>query len=158
MKTLIVYYSFEGNSRSIAEQLKAALNADILGLETADDKKRKGLAKFIWGGRQVFSRVEPELKPFSVDVNAYDLIILGCPVWAGSPAPALNSFITRTPIRDKRIALFVCHGGGKGEVFEKLAKRLPGNTFIGEMDFRNPLQGDTKAITTTINEWAKTLR
>jgi flavodoxin len=158
MKTLIVYYSFEGNCRFIAEQLKAALNADILALETADDKKRKGLAKYIWGGRQVFSHTEPELKPFSVDIDAYDLFILGCPVWAGSPAPALGSFITRTPIRDKRVALFVCHGGRKGEAVETLTKRLPGNTFIGEMDFRNPLQGDTKAVTNTVAEWAKTLK
>jgi flavodoxin len=157
MKALIAYYSYEGNCRFVAEQFKTALNADILRIETVDTKIRKGLAKYIWGGKQVFSHIEPELKPYSVDISAYDHIILGCPVWAGSPAPALNSFISQTEIKDKRIAFFVCHGGGKGEVFEKLKKRLPGNTFIGEIDFRSPLHGDTKATAGSINEWVKTL-
>lgn len=157
MKTLIVYYSYEGNCRFIAGQLKAALDADVLELETLDSKKRKGFAKYFWGGKQVFSQAEPELKPFSVDVNAYDLIILGCPVWAASPAPALCGFISKAGIRDKRVALFVCHGGGKGDVFGKLRKRLAGNTFAGEKDFRNPLRGDQDGIAAAVREWAKTL-
>ncbi|MDR2785428.1 MAG: NAD(P)H-dependent oxidoreductase [Treponema sp.] len=157
MKTLIVYYSYEGNCRFIAGQLKAALDADVLELETLDSKKRTGFAKYFWGGKQVFFHAEPELKPFSVDVNAYDLIVLGGPVWAASPAPALCGFISRATIRGKRIALFVCHGGGKGDVFGKLRKRLPDNTVIGEKDFCNPLQGDQKETAAAVQEWAKTL-
>jgi flavodoxin len=157
MKTLIVYYSYEGNCRFIAGQLKDALDADVLELETGDDRKRQGIAKYFWGGKQVFSHAEPELKPFSVDVNAYDLIILGCPVWAGSPAPALCSFISRAATRGKRVALFVCHAGGKGDIFGKLRKRLTGNTFAGEKDFRNPLRGDRNETAAAVREWAKAL-
>ncbi|MDR2053090.1 MAG: NAD(P)H-dependent oxidoreductase [Treponema sp.] len=157
MKTLIAYYSYEGNCRFIAGQLKAALDADVLEIEILDSKKRKGFAKYFWGGKQVLSHAEPELKPFSVDVNAYDLIILGCPVWAASPAPALCSFISRTAIHGKRVALFVCHGGGKGDVFGKLRKRLAGNTFSGEKDFRSPLRGDQNETAAAVREWAKTL-
>jgi flavodoxin len=152
-----VYYSYEGNCRFIAGQLKAALDADVLELETVDSKKRKGLAKYLWGGKQVFSHAEPELKPFSVDVNAYDLIVLGCPVWAASPAPALCGFISKAAIRGRRVALFACHGGGKGDVFGKLRKRLEGNTVIGEKDFRNPLRGDQDETAAAVREWAKTL-
>ncbi|MDR1353775.1 MAG: NAD(P)H-dependent oxidoreductase [Treponema sp.] len=157
MKTLIVYYSYEGNCRFIAGQLKDALGADVLEIETADTRKRQGLAKYLWGGRQVFSHAEPELKPFSVDINAYDLVILGCPVWAGSPAPALCSFISKAAIRDKRVALYLCHGGGKGDAFGKLRKRLPGNNFAGEIDFRSPLRGGQEAAAAAARDWAKTL-
>ncbi|MDR1909736.1 MAG: NAD(P)H-dependent oxidoreductase, partial [Spirochaetaceae bacterium] len=151
MKTLVIYYSYEGNSEFVAAQIKAALGADLLRIETEDDRKRTGLSKFIWGGKQVFSRALPELKPYEVDIGAYDLIILGCPVWAGSPAPALRSFLARTPVKDKRIALFVCHGGGKGETLEKLKRELPGNTFVGDLDLANPLKGDAAAVKERIN-------
>jgi flavodoxin len=157
MKVLVVYYSYEGNSRFVAEQIKTALNADILHLETADDKKRTGLSKFMWGGKQVFSHALPELKPFQADFAPYDLVILGCPVWAGSPAPALRSFLAKTPVKDKRVALFLCHAGGKRDAFEKLKSDLPGNTFVGDIDFVNPLKGDIHAITERIGEWARTL-
>ncbi|MDR0452491.1 MAG: NAD(P)H-dependent oxidoreductase [Treponema sp.] len=157
MKTLIAYYTYEGNCRFIAREIKAALDADVLEIETLDTKRRQGLAKYWWGGRQVFSHAEPGLKPFSVDINAYGLVVLGCPVWAGSPAPALCSFISQAGIRDKRVALFLCHGGGKGDAFGKLRKRLQGNTFAGEIDFRSPLRGDREAAAAAAREWAKTL-
>jgi flavodoxin len=157
MKTLVIYYSYDGNSGFVAEQLKTALGADVLRLETADDKKRTGLTKMIWGGRQVFTHVLPELKPFEADLEPYDLVILGGPVWAGSPAPALRSFLAKTPVKDKRVALFLCHGGGKRDAFEKLKGDLPGNTFVGDIDFVNPLKGDVRTLTDRINEWARTL-
>jgi flavodoxin len=157
MKALVIYYSYDGNSDFVAAQIKAALNADTLRLETADDKKRTGLTKMLWGGRQVFTHTLPELKPYEIDLEPYDLVILGCPVWAGAPAPALRSFLAKTPVRDKRVALFLCHGGGKRDASEKLKADLPNNTFVGDIDFVNPLKGDTHALTERIHEWAKLL-
>jgi flavodoxin len=85
MKTLIVYYSYEGNSALVAEELKKAAGAvssacDILELKTTDDTKRTGLAKYFWGGKQVLSRKKPQLRPYRVTIEEYDLIILGAPV------------------------------------------------------------------------------
>jgi flavodoxin len=157
MKTLVVYYSYEGNCRFVAERIQEACGADVLRLETKDDKKRKGLAKFFWGGRQVFAHIKPELKLYTVDIDAYDLVILGGPVWAASPAPALDSFLARTPVKGKRVAFFVCHGGGKGDVFTKLKSRFAGNTFAGEIDFQNPLTGDPASVRESIQQWVKTL-
>ena len=140
MKTLIVYYSYEGNCASIAEKIKEALpDADTLRLSTVEDKTRGSFAKYLWGGKQVLSGKKPALAPYSVDINAYDRIIIGTPVWAWSYAPAIRSFLEGTKIEEKKIALFCCHGGGKGKTLEKLKKALPGNTFIGAADFREPL-------------------
>ena len=139
MKTLIVYYSYEGNCALIAEKIKTALpDADTLRLSTAEDKTLGFFAKYIWGGKQVLSGKKPVLTPYSVDVNAYGLIIIGTPVWAWSYAPAMRSFLEEKKIEGKKIALFCCHGGGKGKTLGKLKKALPGNTFVGETDFRKP--------------------
>jgi flavodoxin len=156
-KALIVYYSLDGNSGLIADILKSEMNADVLRLETLDEKKRKGLARYFWGGRQVFTHANPPLKPYSVSLDAYDLIIIGGPVWAASPAPALNSFLGETKITGKKIAVFFCHGGGKGSAPEKLKASLSGNTFAGEIDFINPLKGNREEIAARLREWAKQL-
>ena len=157
MKTAVIFYSFEGHSARIAENIKAAANADIYEIKTTDTKKRTGFSKYVWGGGQVVRGKKPPILPLQFDPGAYDLIILGTPVWAGSPAPALLSFLDKTAIKGKKIALFCCHGGGKGKVFEKLKARLPGNNFAGEIDFQFPSNDDSAAIKQKIDEWVKSI-
>ena len=156
MKTAIIYYSYDGNSALIAETLKAVLNADKYEIKTVDGKRRKGFALFFWGGSQVFLKKKPAILPVKADINSYDLIILGSPVWAASPSPAIVSYLDETKITGKKLALFCCHGGGMGKALEKLKALLPGNTFVGEADFLNPAKGDNAALKQKIEAWTKT--
>jgi flavodoxin len=158
MKTAVIYYSYNGSSAQAAEILKAELNADIFRIETLDGKKRKGLSLMFWGGGQVVMGKKPPLKPLSVDINAYDLVILGTPVWASSPVPALVSFLSANSITGKKIALFCCHAGGMGGALDKLKALLGGNTVIGEIDFRNVAKMDKAELKQKISEWVKSLK
>jgi len=157
MKTAVIYYSHDGNCALVAEILKTELNADIFRVETLDEKRRRGLFLMLWGGGQVFKGIKPPLKSLSVDINAYDLIILGTPVWAGSPTPAIASFLNNNSITGKKIALFCCHGGGMGKALDKLKALLSGNTFIGEIDFIRPAKADSAGVKQKLSEWVKTL-
>ena len=91
MKTAVVFYSLDGNCTLVAEELKAQLNADLIQLHTKDQKKRGKIGKIIWGCLMVFTKKKPPLKPYTFDPSAYDLIIFGAPVWAGSSKPAARS-------------------------------------------------------------------
>jgi len=157
MKTAVIYYSYNGNSAQVAEILKTELNADIFRIETLDSKKRKGIFLMFWGGGQVVRGKKPPLKPLSVDIGAYDLVILGTPVWASSPAPAIVSFLSTNSIAGKKIALFCCHAGGMGEALNKLKALLSGNSVIGEIGFRNVAKMDRGELKQKIAEWVKTL-
>jgi flavodoxin len=154
MKTAVVFYSFDGNCTFVAEQIKNQLNADLFHLELKDEKRHKGIAKFFWGGGMVFSKKNPPLKPYTFDPAAYDLIVIGVPVWAGNPAPPIRSFLSETSISGKKIALFVCHGGGKQNALGKLKAFLPGNEIVAETDFRYPLN-DKKEMERQIMDWTK---
>ncbi|MDR2500391.1 MAG: NAD(P)H-dependent oxidoreductase [Treponema sp.] len=156
MKILIVYYSLDGNCAFTAEELRKALNASVLRLETLEEKKRTGLAKYFWGGRQILTHAKPPLKPYAVDLDAYELIIIGSPVWAGAPAPALGSFLDQTKIQDKKIALFCCHRGPK-HCLEKMKRLLPGNTVVGELDLVDPATRNRPRAAERIQEWARNL-
>jgi flavodoxin len=157
MKTLIIYYSYEGNCSLTAETLKELLNADVLEIKTTNEKKHRGLAKYFWGGCQVFSRGKPELKPYVFDAGQWDLIVLGTPVWAGSPAPAMVSFLEKTKISGKRIALFVCHAGGMGKALEKFKALLPLNTVTGGIGIVNPLKQGKQELKVKLEAWVKEL-
>jgi flavodoxin len=155
MKTAVVFYSLDGNCAFVAEQIKAQLNADLLQLQTKDDKKRGKVGKMLWGVGMVFGHKKPPLKPYTFDPAAYDLIIIGAPVWAGSPAPPLRTFISGAGISSKKIALFVCHAGGKGDALAKFKALLPGNEIVAGADFVNPAKGDGEQTKRQIADWVK---
>jgi flavodoxin len=157
MKTAIIFYSCTGNTALLAGMIKTAMKADVFEIKTEDQRKRKGFALFFWGGSQVFRKIKPALQPLPVDCNAYDLIILGTPTWAGSPAPALVSFLDKTKITGKKLAFFCSHGGGPGKTFKKLQALLQGNTFLGELDVKIPAMVERDAIKQKVEEWVSKL-
>lgn len=141
-KSLVVYYSLEGNCEWVAKVIQKYTGAEILSLEIAGSQKPTGyFKKYFWGGKQVFMDKKPELEPISVDLNSYDRIFLGTPVWAWGPAPALSAFLASRRIERKEVALFCCHGGGKGNTLEKIKKQLGAECrVIGEIDLKDPVK------------------
>jgi len=153
MKTAVVFFSYDGNSAFAAQQIKTRLNADLVQLYLKDEKKRGKVASIFWGGGMSVTGKKPPLKPYNFDPSAYDLIILGAPVWAGSPAPPLKTFLSQTSITGKKLALFVCHGGGKGKSLEKFKALVPGNEIVSVADFVMPRRNKEEAQQ-KITEWA----
>jgi flavodoxin len=156
MKTAVIFYSYDGNCAFAAEQIGALLKADLVQIQTVDQKKRRGFLKILWGGMQVMTGKLPALKPVNFDAAAFDLIILGAPVWASSPPPAMKAFLSQTKICGKKLALFMCHKGGKGNAVDKFKALLKDNDVISEADFIEP-QKNTEKARQQIEEWVKKL-
>lgn len=157
MKKLIAYYSLDGNTRFIAEAIASAIDADVLVLKPKKEINPKSLLKHFWGGRQVIMKQKPELLPFDKNPQDYDLLFLGTPVWAFDYAPSLRSFFQNVILKDKKIALFCCHGGMKGKTLENMKNALSGNKILGEIDFKEPLKGNREESVQKAKSWAKTL-
>ena len=115
MRTLVVYYSMEGNTAYAADRIAKALGADTLRLRPKKEFPSKGPLKFVWGGKSALMAETPELGDIDCDVEAYDRIVLGTPVWASTIAPPLRSFLAAHDVAGKRVAAFVCQAGSGGE-------------------------------------------
>ena len=155
MKIAVVYYSLDGNCSLVAEAIKNQCNADLIRLHTKDEKSRGKAASMFWGCGMVFFRKHPPLKPYAFDPSAYDLIILGAPVWAGRPAPPVRTFLSETGITGKKTAFFVCHAGGIGNAKNKFHALLAGNDVISEIDFQDPAKSNGEELKQKIVEWVK---
>jgi flavodoxin len=157
MKTALVFYSYDGNCTFVAKQIKAQLDADLIQLQTKDEKRRHGFAKMLWGGSMAALGKKPELKPYVFDPAPYDLIVIGAPVWAGHPAPPVQTFLSQTSITGKKVALFVCHAGGKGKSLKKFRALLAANDIVAEADFVNPAAKISDETKQQISDWIKTI-
>ncbi len=155
MKKLVVFYSFDGNTKLMAESVASAVGADILELKPVKEITRNNFMKIFVGGKQAFTKAEPELMPFDVKPEEYDLIFIGTPVWAWTYAPALRTFFKDHKPAGKKIALFYCHGGGPRNFLEKFEEAVEGNEILGSIDFKDPVRNEKEKDYVRAGEWAK---
>lgn len=120
MKSIIVYYSLEGNTEYAAKKIADEVDADILRITPKKAYPNSGFRKFLWGGKSAIMAEIPELEPYEFDGSKYDRVIFGFPIWASNIAPPIRTFIKENDLAGKRIAAFACQGGsGAEKAFEK---------------------------------------
>jgi flavodoxin len=154
-RILVVYYSFEGNTKLIADSIADAVGADRLRLEVVKEQKSHGFIKYLWGGRQVVMKSMPKLViPLEKHVADYDMLFIGTPVWAYSFSPALRTFFSLVSLSGKKIALFCSCGGDRRKTFEHMRAQLPGNEILGEFEAVDPLKHDPEGQKQRAVEWA----
>ena len=81
MKKVIVYYSYRGNTNSIAEMIQKSTGADIARVETVVPYDGDYNSVVNQGQNEVNSGYCPKIKPLNIDLSKYDEVILGTPVW-----------------------------------------------------------------------------
>lgn len=159
MKTVVIFYSLEGNTKFIAKVLAKELKADLIELETVKSFPSSGLKKFVWGGKSVMLKEQPQLSNENIDLTGYDNVLIGTPVWAGTCSSPMNTFVRQYPFTGKKVGFFVCAGGGSTtKCFNVLKEALPENQFIGEIDFVDPLRKNKNEDKIKALKWAKQLQ
>lgn len=144
MRTAIVYYSMSGNTKYVADKiadgLKASGEVDIIRIEPKKTYPDKGAKKFFWGGKSAVMGETPALQPYEFDIEKYDRIIFGTPVWASNFVPPLRTFIKDNPkVGNKKIAVFTCFsGGGADKAIEKMKKYIGIEKFEAELILIDP--------------------
>ncbi|MCR4896337.1 MAG: flavodoxin [Lachnospiraceae bacterium] len=160
MKTLVVYYSLEGNTEYVANIIKEKTGADTLRLVPKKAYADKGFAKFFWGGKSAVMAEKPALEDITVDLSAYDQIVLGFPVWAGTFAPPLRTFVedNAAALKGKHLSTYACQGGsGAEKAFVKLSKTLGIESFEHTAIFNDPKARPEEGKDAQIEEFCKAL-
>ena len=140
MKAAVVFYSQSGNTRLVAEKMAQILGADLVPLTPKKKYPDSGFKKFFWGGKSAMMGEKPALEPYVFHAKLYDTVVLGTPVWAGTIAPPLRSFIAenKKALQGKAVALFACCSGGPGKAMEKAKKALDRDALLAELILIDP--------------------
>ncbi len=139
--TLMVYYSFEGNTGFVASELLKHMDMDVERIKVQQEPPKKGLAKFLHGGKSALRHEDPGLIPLQANVNDYYDIVIAFPVWAGTWPPAVEAFLRSYPFTRKNVFLIACSASGNAsKALDKLTERLEGNMVLGTLSLKNPLK------------------
>ncbi|MDD3920330.1 MAG: hypothetical protein PHO41_04055 [Eubacteriales bacterium] len=123
MKSIILYYSFQGHTKKIAEKMAHTLGADLVEVQTKRHQSLVG-AYLVETLRAHRRKVAP-IKTVTQDLNGYDLITLAAPVWNSFPAPAFNAMVQLLPPhKNIQVIMVSAHGSGATEKSEEGTRKL----------------------------------
>ena len=131
MKTLVVYYSYSNNTRQIAKKIKQKLNCDILEL-----KPKIPFSKDYQTGVDEYQNNESEKKTVEIEninlnLDNYDKIILGTPVWWYTITPPIRTFLKNNDLKNKKIYPFATNAGWLGRTFVEIKEITNGEVKEG---------------------------
>lgn len=137
---LVAYFSATGNTKSVAEKLANAINADLFeivpeqlytteDLDWRNDKSRSSIEMVNKGSRpKIASKID--------DISQYKIIFVGSPIWWGREPSIMDTFIESYDFAGKTVIPFVTSGssdiGDYGKNLQALApnaKVLTGKRF-----------------------------
>ncbi len=121
MKALIVYYSYSGNTKKIAEMIQKKIGADAVQIETVVAYPDNYDAVVDQGHKEIAKGYCPEIKPLNVDLRDVDTVVLGTPVWWYTYAPALKTFLNSQNWQGKTVYPFATDGGWIGHTLKDIA-------------------------------------
>lgn len=120
MKILLLYYSYGGNTHRVAQYIRKILDCDAQEILTVTPYTGAYNSVVSQGRREVDEGFEPPIRPMDKNLNDYDTIILGTPVWWYTFAPAVKTVLSATDWNGKTVYPFATNGGWIGHTFRDI--------------------------------------
>ena len=157
-KKLVIYYSKTGNTKIVAETIAKQTKADIEELKWKREIKSKGFFKYFLGGYNSKLRRNVKILPLEKNLEDYDTIFIGTPIWAGNMNPAIRTFLKNHPLQNKKVALFCTCGGEGGNNLDELKKLMEGNELIGDKIFERSDKTTEEEKVKEAENWVKEIK
>ena len=110
---LVAYYSWTGQTEKVANLIAETLSADVEHIK--DITARGGPLAFPAAVLASVLKRSPPILQATKAIADYEVVLLGCPVWASNMATPMRTFIMRENPNIKQVALFCTLGGSGGK-------------------------------------------
>ena len=139
-KVLISFFSASGKTKSVAEKIAKLVNEDLFEIKPVKEYTKEDLD---WTDKQSRSSIEmedkssrPEIAKKINEINQYDKVLIGFPIWWYTAPTIINTFIEENDLTKKSIYLFVTSGSSsETKSLEDLKKQYPDLNFISAKRF-----------------------
>lgn len=155
--TLVVYFSFTGHTRKVAEDIADRLGADIAEIKVVEPYDGTYDEVVDQARGEVESKKRPPIKALECHFEDYKTIIVGSPVWWHSFAPAVGTFFDDYDLDGTRVGPFVTDEGELGHALEDMNDACPNSEVMGGLEVR--YQGDAMlAEESVIKDWVANIQ
>ena len=131
---IIVYFSYTGHTKMIAESIQKKLQCDILEIKHEKAYSRDYELVVSEEQNNSSSNKTPEIENINIDLSKYDEIIIGTPVWWYTIAPVIRTFLKQNDLSNKKIIPFATNAGWLGHTFQEIRDLCPNSNVENEMN------------------------
>lgn len=126
-RSLVLYFSHSGTTKKAAQRIKNIANADILRIVERDKYPSDYEKTTKRAVREIKKKSYPAVSTQIMNLNKYDTIYLGFPIWDGTVPRVVETFLRKNNWKSKTIAPFCTSGGsGIGKAAKQIKKRCKG--------------------------------
>lgn len=111
-KTLVLYYSQTGTTRAVAEAIASQTGADMVPFDITEPYTGDFNETIARCMKERTENVVPELATLDINLDNYDVIFLGYPIWFGTYAPPVEALLKNVDFTGKTIVPFCTFGSG----------------------------------------------
>jgi len=123
IRACVIFYSYSGVTRRIAEGIRNATGCELIEVRTK--KPYTAFSAYTTGVLRSRKGACDPIEPAEIDVSGYDFLIIGTPVWAWKPSPAINAAVRALRGCEGRMAvIFTTCSNQPGEALPILNQAL----------------------------------
>lgn len=159
-KKLIVYYSYTGHTKMIAESIQKKLGCDILEIKPETPYSTDYQKVVDEEQNNESSGKTPDIQEIDKDLSKYDEIIIGSPVWWYTIVPVIRTFLKENDLSGKTIKPFATNAGWLGQTFKEIERLCPNSKVEKGMNIVFTENYEENQLVTSpdeIDEWINTL-
>ena len=108
---LVLYFSMSGNTETVANIIHDEVGGDITKLETTQVYPKDYNDLVDYAQEEQRDNARPELATTIDNIDDYDIIFLGYPIWWTDMPMPIYTFLDEYNLSGKTIAPFITHGG-----------------------------------------------
>ena len=131
---LLVYFSYTGHTKYIAEIIKQNINCDVIRLEPVIPYSNDYNKVVNDEQNQESSDKIPEIKDINIDLDLYDTIIIGTPVWWYRSAPVIRAFLKKYDLSNKIIIPYATNARWLGKTFNEIKSLCSNSKVVNEFN------------------------
>lgn len=121
MKTLLVYYSYTGNTKIIVDIIKEKVDCDVVELKPKTPFLEEDYQAIVDEYQSNESSKKcVEIEEINVDLSNYEKVIIGTPVWWYTITPVLREFLKNNDLSQKQVYAFATNAGWLGRTFKEI--------------------------------------
>ena len=125
-KMLVLFYSQTSNTKAVATEIATRIGADIEEIVPVELYDGDFQATIERGKKELDEGAYPEIQPLKADIANYDVIFIGYPIWFGTYAPPVATWLNQVDLSGKKVVPFCTFGsGGLDSSIKDLAEAEP---------------------------------
>ena len=163
MNSIVVYFSYSGNTRIWAEKTASLTGSDIAEIRACTDfpEDPEEMESFVNSRMNGGGEVKAPIRPVDLPIDSYGVVIIASPIWNTKIPHEVKTFLSSVDWRGRKVFVLVTYGGALGDHLTDVRTLCEGASFGRNCAVRPAYPEDLSIVRSDnkrYEEWIREIR